>query len=160
MDKPVIAAVNGAAAGVGLAYVLASDIVVASERATLVPAFGRIGLIPEVGTSWLLARRLGHQGAMAFYAQGEHVSAATARDMGLVAEVVPHDELMAAADRWCDRFAAMPPYAPRMAKVLLRQAADMSWEQALTTEEFAEPACFTTGPFATAVNGMLSRERG
>lgn len=159
-DTPVIAALNGAAAGVGLAFALACDIVVASEEAVLVPAFGKIGLIPEVGTSWLLSRRLGHQKAFAFYALGEHVDARAAQELGLVTEVVAHDELMAAADRWCDRIAAMPPYAPRMAKVLLRQTADMSWEQALTTEEFAEPSCFTTAPFADAVNGMLSRARG
>jgi len=159
-DTPVIAALNGAAAGVGLAFVLACDIVVASERAVLVPAFGRIGLIPEVGTSWLLSRRLGHQRAFAFYALGEHVDARAAQELGLVIEVVPHGELLAAADRWCDRLAALPPYAPRMAKVLLRQTADMSWEQALTTEELAEPSCFTTAPFAEAVSGMLSRARG
>jgi 2-(1,2-epoxy-1,2-dihydrophenyl)acetyl-CoA isomerase len=159
-DTPVIAAVNGAAAGVGLAFVLACDIVVASEDAVLVPAFGRIGLIPEVGTSWLLSRRLGHQRAFAFYTLGEHVDARAAQELGLVTEVVPHEELVAAADRWCDRLCALPAYAPRMAKVLLRQAADMSWEQALTTEEFAEPSCFTTAPFSDAVNGMLSRARG
>jgi 2-(1,2-epoxy-1,2-dihydrophenyl)acetyl-CoA isomerase len=159
-DTPVIAALNGAAAGVGLAFALACDIVVAAEDAVLVPAFGRIGLIPEVGTSWLLSRRLGHQKAFAFYALGDHVDARAAQELGLVTEVVAHGELMAAAGRWCDRIAAMPPYAPRMTKVLLRQTADMSWEQALTTEEFAEPSCFTTAPFADAVNGMLRRARG
>src|SRR3954451_8386240 len=58
-DKTVIAAINGAAAGVGLGFAVGSDILVASERAAIVPAFGKIGLIPEVGTSWLLTRRLG-----------------------------------------------------------------------------------------------------
>ncbi len=159
-DTPVIAALNGPAAGVGLAFALACDIIVASERATLVPAFGRIGLIPEVGTSWLLSRRLGHQRAFAFYALGEHVDAQAARDLGLVTEVVAHDDLLATADGWCDRLAALPPYAPRMTKVLLRQTADMTWEQALTAEEFAEPSCFTTAPFAEAVNGMLRRAPG
>jgi 2-(1,2-epoxy-1,2-dihydrophenyl)acetyl-CoA isomerase len=156
-DTPMIAALNGAAAGVGLAFALACDIVVAAEDASLVPAFGRIGLIPEVGTSWLLTRRLGHQRAFAFYALGEHVDARAAQQLGLVTEVVPHDDLAAAADRWCDRLAALPPYAPRMAKVLLHQAADLSWEQALTLEEFAEPSCFTTGEFAGAVEAMLRR---
>jgi 2-(1,2-epoxy-1,2-dihydrophenyl)acetyl-CoA isomerase len=58
-DKAFIAAVNGPAAGVGLAFALACDLIIASEKAILVPAFGRIGLVPEVGTSWLLTRRLG-----------------------------------------------------------------------------------------------------
>jgi 2-(1,2-epoxy-1,2-dihydrophenyl)acetyl-CoA isomerase len=159
-DQTVVAAVNGAAAGVGLAFALACDVIVASERAALVPAFGRIGLIPEVGTSWLLTRRLGHQRAFEFYVRGEHVDAATALQWGLVNEVVAHDELLATAHAWCDRISALPPYAPQMAKGLLRQAASMSWEQALATEEFAEPTCFTTAPFAEAVSGMLRRAPG
>lgn len=159
-DQTMIAAVNGAAAGVGLAFALACDVIVASERAALVPAFGRIGLIPEVGTSFFLTRRLGHQRAFAFYVTGEHVDAATALEWGLVNEVVPHDELLARADAWCERIAALPPYAPQMAKALLRQAGSMSWEQALATEEFAEPTCFTTRPFAEAVSGMLGRAPG
>jgi 2-(1,2-epoxy-1,2-dihydrophenyl)acetyl-CoA isomerase len=156
-DTPTIAAINGAAAGVGLAFALSCDLVLAAEDATLVPAFGRIGLIPEVGTSWLLARRLGQQRAFAFYVTGEHVEARAAQELGLVLEVHPHDELLDAAERWCERIAALPPYAPRMAKVVLRQAADLSWEQALTAEEFAEPSCFTTGEFAGAVDALLSR---
>jgi 2-(1,2-epoxy-1,2-dihydrophenyl)acetyl-CoA isomerase len=155
-DQTIVAAVNGAAAGVGLAFALTSDLVIASEKAVLVPAFGRIGLIPEVGTSWLLTRKLGYQGAFAFYTSGEHVGAQAARELGLVNEVVPHDRLLPRAHEWCDRIAAMPPYAPQMAKTLLRQAASMSWEQALATEEFAEPTCFTTAEFSAAVNGMLA----
>jgi 2-(1,2-epoxy-1,2-dihydrophenyl)acetyl-CoA isomerase len=158
-DQTFVAAVNGAAAGVGLAFALSSDVVVASERAVLVPAFGRIGLIPEVGTSWLLTRKLGYQQAFAFYTTGEHVDAATAKEWGLVNEVVPHEHLLPRAHEWCDRLAALPPYAPQMAKTLLRQAASMTWEQALTAEEFAEPSCFTTAEFSAAVNGMLERRR-
>jgi 2-(1,2-epoxy-1,2-dihydrophenyl)acetyl-CoA isomerase len=155
-DQTIVAAVNGAAAGVGLAFALSSDVVIASEKAVLVPAFGRIGLIPEVGTSWLLTRKLGYQGAFAFYTSGEHVDAQAAKQLGLVNEVVPHDQLLPRASEWCDRLAALPPYAPQMAKALLRQAASMTWEQALTTEEFAEPSCFTTAEFSAAVNGMLA----
>jgi 2-(1,2-epoxy-1,2-dihydrophenyl)acetyl-CoA isomerase len=156
-DQTVIAAVNGAAAGVGLAFALSSDVIIASERAVLVPAFGRIGLIPEVGTSWLLTRRLGYQRAFAFYATGEHVDAATALEWGLVSEVVPHERLLARAEEWCDLLEALPAYAPQMAKTLLRQAASMSWEQALAAEEFAEPSCFTTAEFSAAVGQLLAR---
>lgn len=69
-DKPFVAAVNGAAAGVGLAFALACDLIVASDRARLVPAFGRIGLVPEVGTSWLVTRRVGYQRAFELFAEG------------------------------------------------------------------------------------------
>jgi 2-(1,2-epoxy-1,2-dihydrophenyl)acetyl-CoA isomerase len=154
-DTIFVAAFNGAAAGVGLAWALTCDVVVASERAVIVPAFGRLGLIPEVGTSWALTRRLGYQGALAYYLRGDHIDANTALRLGLVQEVVEHDRLLAAADEWCSRIANLPPHAAAMTKPLLRATADADWNEALTLEEFAEPTCFTTSAFADSVRSML-----
>ena len=154
-DTAFIAALNGPAAGVGLAWALTCDLTLASERAVIVPAFGRLGLLPEVGTSWALTRRLGYQGAFAYYAAGEQLDAHRAQELGLVHEVVPEGELMAAADAWCDRIAALPSHAMAMTKPLLRAAADASWEQALMMEEFAEPQCFTTAAFQDSVQTLL-----
>ena len=154
-DTIFVAALNGAAAGVGLAWALTCDLVVASDRAVIVPAFGRLGLIPEVGTSWALTRRLGYQGALAYYVRGDHIDADTARRLGLVQEVVEHDRLPAAADEWCSRIAELPPHAAAMTKPLLRAAAYADWHDALTLEEFAEPTCFTTAAFADSVQAML-----
>lgn len=147
----------GFSAGGDLAFALTCDLALASERARIVPAFGRLGLIPEVGTSWALTRRLGYQGAFAFYAAGRQLDAAEAKALGLVHEVVAHDELLASADAWCDRIAALPAHALAMAKPLLRAAADASWDGVLAMEEFAEPACFTTRAFADAVRAMSAR---
>jgi len=154
-DTIFVGALNGAAAGVGLAWALTCDIVIASERALIVPAFGRLGLIPEVGTSWALTRRLGYQGALAYYLRGDHIDAQTALRLGLVQEVVEHDRLLSAADEWCSRIAELPPHAVAMSKPLLRAAADASWNDALMVEEFAEPTCFTTAAFADSVRSML-----
>jgi 2-(1,2-epoxy-1,2-dihydrophenyl)acetyl-CoA isomerase len=154
-DSIFIAALNGAAAGVGLAWGLTCDVVIASERAVIVPAFGRLGLLPEVGTSWALTRRLGYQGALAYYLRGDHIDAGTALRLGLVQEVVEHDRLLAAADEWCSRVADLPPHAAAMTKPLLRAAADADWNDAITLEEFAEPTCFTTGAFADSVQALL-----
>jgi 2-(1,2-epoxy-1,2-dihydrophenyl)acetyl-CoA isomerase len=154
-DTIFVAALNGAAAGVGLAWALTCDLVVASDRAVIVPAFGRLGLIPEVGTSWALTRRLGYQGALAYYVRGDHIDAHTALRLGLVQEVVEHDRLLAAADEWCSRIAQLPPHTAAMTKPLLRAAADAGWNDALTLEEFAEPTCFTTAAFADSVRAML-----
>ena len=154
-DTIFIAALNGAAAGVGLAWALTCDVVLASERAVIVPAFGRLGLIPEVGSSWALTRRLGYHGALAYYLRGDHIDARTALRFGLVQEVVEHDRLLATADEWCSRIAELPPHAVAMTKPLLRAAADANWNDALTLEEFAEPTCFTTGAFADSVHGLL-----
>jgi 2-(1,2-epoxy-1,2-dihydrophenyl)acetyl-CoA isomerase len=154
-DTIFVAAFNGAAAGVGLAWALTCDLVIASERAVIVPAFGRLGLIPEVGTSWALTRRLGYQGALAYYLRGDHIDANTALRLGLVQEVVEHDRLLATADEWCSRIANLPPHAVAMTKPLLRATADAAWNDALTLEEFAEPTCFTTAAFADSVRSML-----
>lgn len=155
-DTIFVAALNGVAAGVGLAWALTCDLAIASERAMIVPAFGRLGLIPEVGTSWALTHRLGYQGALAYYLCGEHIDANTAQRLGLVQQVVAHDQLLAVADEWCSRVAAMPPHAVAMTKPLLRAAADAGWNDALTLEEFAEPTCFTTAAFADSVHTMLA----
>jgi 2-(1,2-epoxy-1,2-dihydrophenyl)acetyl-CoA isomerase len=155
-DTIFVAAINGPAAGVGLAWALACDVAVASERAVIVPAFGRLGLIPEVGTSWALTRRLGYQGALAYYLRGEHIDAYEAQRLGLVQQVVDHDRLLDTADQWCSRVAAMPAHAIAMTKPLLRAAADAGWHESLTMEEFAEPICFTTAAFADSVHTMLA----
>lgn len=153
-DKAFVAAINGPAAGVGLAFALACDLAIASERATLVPAFGRIGLLPEVGTSWTLTRRLGYQGAFAFYVEGRHLDAAEAQRLGLVHEVVAPGELLSRAGEWAERVAALPPHALAMTKPLLRSASEMNWEASLTMEEYAEANCFTTDAFRDAVTGF------
>ena len=114
--------------------------------------------MPEVGTSWAITRRLGYQGAFAYYAGGEHLDARRALELGLVHEIVPHGELLPAAHAWCDRIAALPEHALTMTKPLLRAASDGTWENTLAMEEFAEPQCFTTEVFQDTVRAML-RER-
>jgi 2-(1,2-epoxy-1,2-dihydrophenyl)acetyl-CoA isomerase len=156
-DTAFIAAINGPAAGVGLAWALTCDLALASERARIVPAFGRLGLLPEVGTSWAITRRLGYQGAFAYYASGEHLDAQRARELGIVHDVVPHESLLERADEWCTRISALPPHAMTMTKPLLRAAADGTWESTLAMEEFAEPQCFTTGAFQGVVAELLER---
>ena len=156
-DTLFIAAVNGPAAGVGLAWALSCDITIASDRAVLVPAFGRLGLLPEVGTTWVLTRRLGYQGALAYFLRGDHLDADTARALGLVHEVIDHDHLMPLTFEWADRIARLPAHTVAMVKPLLRAAADASWHDALTMEEFAEPSCFTTQAFAASVRSMRAR---
>jgi 2-(1,2-epoxy-1,2-dihydrophenyl)acetyl-CoA isomerase len=158
-DKAFVAAVNGAAAGVGLAFALACDLILVSERAQLVPAFGRIGLLPEVGTSWLLTRRLGYQRTFELFAGGRPLSGEDAAELGLANALVPHDELLGAAREWCERVEALPAHVSTMMKPLLRQAADLTWEQAIALEEFAEPQCFTTAAHREAVAALLEHSR-
>lgn len=156
-DKAFIAAVNGPGAGVGLAFALACDVLLLSERAQLVPAFGRIGLVPEVGSSWALTRRLGYQRTFGLFASGRHLSGAEAFELGLGNELVAHDELLERARKWCERIERLPGHVLAMSKPLLRQCADLSWEQAIALEEFAEPMCFTTDAHREGVRATLAR---
>jgi 2-(1,2-epoxy-1,2-dihydrophenyl)acetyl-CoA isomerase len=159
-DTAFVAALNGPAAGVGLAFALTCDLAIASEEAVIVPAFGKLGLVPEVGTSWALTRALGYRRAFEFYVGGEQLDGRRAAELGLVNEVVPADELMDRAMTWCDRIAELPDHALSIAKPLLRRAADASWEQSLAMEEFAEPICFTTRGFAAGVERMVAATAG
>jgi 2-(1,2-epoxy-1,2-dihydrophenyl)acetyl-CoA isomerase len=154
-DKAFIAAVNGPAAGVGLAFALACDLMLCSERARLVPAFARIGLLPEVGTSWLLTRRLGYQRTFELFVGGRHLSGTEAAELGLANAVLPHEQLLDAALDWARRIEDLPPHVVAMTKPLLRNAAHLTWEQAIAMEEFAEPACFTTAAHRDAVARLL-----
>jgi len=156
-DKAFIAAVNGPAAGVGLAFALACDVLLLSERARIVPAFGRIGLVPEVGNSWFLTRRLGYQRAFGMFASGEQLSGERAFELGLGNELVEHERLLDAAIGWCERIERMPAHVIEMSKTLLRQCADLSWEQAIAMEEFAEPMCFTAEAHRHGVDELLTR---
>lgn len=156
-DTTFIAAINGPAAGVGLAFALACDIQLLSENAVLVPAFGRIGLVPEVGSSWALTRRIGYQRTFALYASGRHLDAAAAFELGIGNEVTSHDELVKRALEWCERIERLPSHVLAMSKPLLRQCADMTWEQAIALEEFAEPMCFTTQAHTDGVTELLAR---
>jgi 2-(1,2-epoxy-1,2-dihydrophenyl)acetyl-CoA isomerase len=158
-DKAFVAAVNGVAAGVGLAFALACDLILVSDRARLVPAFGRIGLLPEVGTSWLLTRRLGYQRTFELFAGGRHLSATEAAELGLANAVLPHEELLGEARAWCERVESLPAHVATMMKPLLRSAADMTWDHAITLEELSEPQCFTTAAHREAVAALLGHGR-
>ena len=153
-DQAFVAAINGPAAGVGLAFALACDVLVASERAVLVPAFGKLGLVPEVGTSWLMTRRLGYHGALALYVEGRHLGAEEALRLGLVREVCEHDRLLARAAAWCEQVESLPPHLFPMTKRVLRGAADASWHDALTMEEFAEPNVFSVASVSDAAEAI------
>jgi len=156
-DVPFVAAVDGAAAGVGLSFALACDLILLSTRARLLTAFARIGLVPEVGMSWALTRRIGYQRAFELFLSGQPLSADEALRLGLANAVHPPEALEAAALAWCDRIAALPEHAVRMTKPLLRAGADQAWPHALVTEELAEPNCFSTSAHRDAVTALLQR---
>jgi len=108
LSIPLVAAVNGAAAGVGCSFALLADLVLAAESAYFLQAFRRIGLIPDGGSTWLLPRHVGRVRAMEMMLLGEKISAAQALEWGLINRVVPDAELQGAAMDMAQRLAAGP----------------------------------------------------
>ncbi len=123
MGQPVIAAVNGVAAGAGASIAFACDIRIAAEEARFVLAFGRIGLIPDSGATWFLPRLVGSARTAEMALVGDPIDAEHALRIGLVSKVVPRDELLAAARALGDQLAAGAPLALAMTK----QALDRTW---------------------------------
>lgn len=131
MDKPIIAAINGAAIGAGNDLALMCDIRIASDRARFAESFCRVGLAPGDGGAWLLTRAVGIEKACELIFTGDIIDAAEALRIGLVGRVVPHEELMSSARELAGRIARMPLQAHRMAKQAIWRAADQTIEESL-----------------------------
>jgi 2-(1,2-epoxy-1,2-dihydrophenyl)acetyl-CoA isomerase len=97
---------------------------------------------------------------MELFIGGTVLSAEEALALGLVNQVVPHNQLIPQAQNWCEQAIRLPAHAFNMTKPLLRHIADMSWDQAIAMEEYAEPMCFTTQAHRDAVNAMLKGKPG
>ncbi len=134
LPKPVIAAVNGVAAGAGASIAFAADLIVAAEEARFLMAFVRIGLVPDSGATRVLVRALGRHAAAQLIFTGEPLTARGAADAGLVAAVVPADQLADAASELAQRLASGPTTALGYAKRLISAAEDASFADALRAE--------------------------
>lgn len=132
--KPVIAAVNGVAAGAGLSLALAADLVVASEDARFVPAFHRIGLVPDSGLARVLVRTLGRHRAFEILLGERHLGARDAEAAGLVAAVVPADALADTSMQLAQRLANGPTRGIALTKRLLSESEDATLAATLETE--------------------------
>ncbi|MGV8987371.1 MAG: enoyl-CoA hydratase-related protein [Cypionkella sp.] len=154
---PVIAAVNGVAAGAGANLALACDVVIAAESAKFVQAFTRIGLVPDAGGSWFLPRQIGMaraKGAMLF---AEGVSARQAADWGMIYEAVPDAGF---ADHWYKRAEALakgPALALSETKGLLRGSFDRTLAQQMAAEAAAQARCGASEDFREAVAAFLDK---
>ena len=136
--KPVIAAVNGVAAGAGVSLAAACDIRIAGQDARFTQAFVKIGLVPDSGGTWLLPRIVGYARALELSITGEVLDAAAALEIGLVNRVVPGDALEGEVSELAARLAAMPTAAIAETKALLRGAQGLDLEEALAAEADAQ----------------------
>lgn len=134
MGQPVIAAVNGVAAGAGASLAFACDLRIAAEEARFVLAFGRIGLVPDSGATWFLPRLVGSARAAELALVGDPIDAAEALRLGLVSKVVPADQLMDEARRMAGRLAEGAPLALALTKEALQRSLTIDLEEALEGE--------------------------
>jgi 2-(1,2-epoxy-1,2-dihydrophenyl)acetyl-CoA isomerase len=134
LEKPIVGAINGVAAGAGISIALACDIAIAAETATFIEAFSRVGLVPDTGSTWFLPRLVGSARAAEMMFTADPVDAATAERIGLINRVVPADQLMTEATSLAARLAKSAPIALALAKRALNRTYDMNLEEALDFE--------------------------
>jgi 2-(1,2-epoxy-1,2-dihydrophenyl)acetyl-CoA isomerase len=157
LEKPVIAAVNGAAAGAGLALACACDLRIAASSATFVPAFVNIGLVPDTGATYFVSRLLGYARAYEWLCSGRRLSAGDAHAWGLVTEVVEDGRLAARAADVAATLAALPTRAIGMTKRLLERAGLATLEEQLELEAELQSAAVQSEDFREGLAAFLEK---
>jgi len=157
MPKPVIAAMNGPAIGVGASFALACDIRIATPEAYILEAFVNIGLAPDGGVSWLLPRLAGTGVAYEMFFTGKPLQAVDAHRLGVINRLVPADRLEEEVRELASHLAAQPRQAMAGAKRALVHALDSSFEQAMEFESYLQEAQAASPEFVEGVKNFLAR---
>lgn len=157
LEKPVVCAVNGVAAGAGANIALACDIVLAAKSAKFIQAFAKIGLIPDAGGSWSLARILGEPRAKALAMTAEPLPAEKAADWGLIWKAVDDSDLMAEAGTLAASLAAGPTLGLGLTKRLIQSAAMNSLDEQLDMERDLQRAAGRSADYAEGVTAFLEK---
>ena len=157
VPQPVIAAINGPAAGAGLSLALACDWRVMADDAVLMMAFSNIGLVPDSGGSWFLPRLIGYERAFELAASGRRVGAAEALALGLVQDVRPRPATLAVAHQLAVALAARPPLAVAWTKRLMREAMEGSLAATMTREAELQANAVATSDHREGVAAFLEK---
>lgn len=157
MPKPTICAINGHAVGLGFTLALACDIRLASENAKLGAIFAQVGLVPEFGSTYLLPRLIGIAKACELVFTAKMITAQEAKDMGVVNQVVPGEELEKAALEMAKAIVKMPPQAIELAKRGMYQGLDSDFNTQVEFETLALSYCFKSEDHAEAVKAFLEK---
>lgn len=159
IEKPVVCAVNGTAAGAGANIALACDIVLASSDAVFVQSFSKIGLIPDSGGTFLLPRLVGLQRANAMYLLDEKISPEKAEEIGLIYKAVEADELMDTAYEICQKLASMPTKGFGLYKRALNQSLSNSLDEHLELEADLQTKAGYTQDYEEGVQAFLEKRK-
>ena len=157
LAKPVIAAVNGVAAGAGANIALACDIVIATESASFLQAFSKLGLIPDSGGTYTLPRLVGHARASALMMLAEKVPAKDAQQMGMIYKAVPDAEFQAVIEKTANKLANMPTKGLAYTKKLLNLSAKTNMEEQLALEHEYQNLAGSTDDYGEGVRAFLEK---
>lgn len=157
LEKPVVAAVNGVAAGAGANVALACDIVVATESAAFIQAFSKIGLIPDSGGTYFLPRLIGWQRAAALMMLGEKVTAKEAESMGMIYKVLSDKQFAKSSYQLARQLSEMPTKALGYIKRALNYSLNSELEKQLSIEDQYQAACAQTADYAEGVQAFLEK---
>ena len=159
INKPIIAAVNGVAAGAGANIALACDIVVASEKASFIQAFSKIGLVPDSGGSFYLPRLIGFQRASALMLLGDKVAAQQARELGMVYKVFEPETFQQQALDLAKEMAKMPTKALGLTKQLLNASFNNTLDQQLTLESTLQIQAANSNDYKEGVTAFVEKRK-
>jgi 2-(1,2-epoxy-1,2-dihydrophenyl)acetyl-CoA isomerase len=157
LDRPIVGAINGIAAGAGASLAFACDLRIAAEGASFLLAFGRVGLIPDSGATWLLPRLVGPAKAAEMALLAEPLSAADAERFGLVMRVVPDEALLDEARAIAGRLAGLAPRAIALTKLALDEAWGVDFEAALEGEARLQGEAGSTADHAEGIAAFLEK---
>jgi 2-(1,2-epoxy-1,2-dihydrophenyl)acetyl-CoA isomerase len=159
LPKPIVCRLNGVAAGAGCSLVLACDIIVASEEATLIEVFINIGLVPDSGSSYFLPRLVGMAKAFELCTLGSRVKAAEAAAMGLINKAVPADQLDAAVQEYTTYFSKAPTKAIGLIKKMLNKSATSTLDEMLEYEAYSQEIAGSTADYKEGVTAFLEKRK-
>jgi 2-(1,2-epoxy-1,2-dihydrophenyl)acetyl-CoA isomerase len=159
LPKPIVAAVNGVAAGVGMSFAMAADIAIAAKSASFLQAFSRIGLLPDGGSTWFLPRLVGEQRARALAMLAPQISAEQAKQWGLIWDVVEDAALMPTATELAQRLANGPTQSLARIKDAMNRAAQNDLGQQLDIERDFQRELGRTEDFREGVTAFLAKRK-
>lgn len=159
LEKPVVCAVNGTAAGAGANIALACDIVLASKEAVFVQSFSKIGLIPDSGGTFFLPRLVGLQRANAMYLLDEKISSEKAEEIGLIYQAVDADKLIEEAQAICKKLASMPTKGFGLYKRAINQSLSNNLEEHLEMEADLQTEAGNTDDYHEGVQAFLEKRK-
>ena len=157
LNKPVVAAVNGVAAGAGANIALCCDIVMAAESATFIQAFSKIGLIPDSGGTYFLPRLIGFQKASALMMLGDKVSAENAEKMGMIYKKIADERFFIETEEIAEKLANMPTKGFAFTKQALMQSMENSFASQLTLEDTLQQKAAATNDFREGVHAFIQK---